>query len=90
MGHSTGCRQVHPATTFKFVETFRVCREFFADHFCKKLFQNKHCFRKDTAKIQKMHFCFFSKSFLNFFRNFNESSTFFTQILKLTTYSDSP
>ena len=37
-----------------------------------------------------MHFCFFSKSFLNVFRNFNESSTFFTQILKSTTYSDSP
>ena len=27
-----------PATTSKFVETFRVCREFFADHFGNKLF----------------------------------------------------
>ena len=38
MGHSTEIRQVDPATTSKFVETFRVCREFFADHLGNKLF----------------------------------------------------
>ena len=56
MGHSTGYHQVDPATTSKFVETFRVCREFFADHFGNKIFQNKLCFREDTCQIRKMHF----------------------------------
>ena len=38
LGHSIKIRQVDPATTSKFVETFRICREFFADHFGNKLF----------------------------------------------------
>ena len=46
-------------------------------------------FRKDTIKIQKLHCCFFCKIKRNFYRNCDGSSTFFTQILKPSTYSDS-
>ena len=80
---------VDPATTLKSIETFRVCREFFADHFDHQIFQNKFCFRKDIGKIRKVHFYFFQKKKVHFYRNSDESTTFFTRILKATTYLDS-
>ncbi len=36
MGVSTRNRQVHPATSSEFDETYRVCRAFCADHFGNK------------------------------------------------------
>ena len=56
LGHSTGCHQVDPATTPKFIETFSVCREFFGDHFDNNFFQNKLCFREDKGQTRKVHF----------------------------------
>ena len=56
MGHFIGCRKVDPATTSKFIETVRVCREFFADHFDNNFFQNKFCFREDKGQTRKVDF----------------------------------
>ena len=47
---------VDPATTPKFIETFSICRELFADHFDNNFFQNKFCFREDKGQIRKVHF----------------------------------
>ena len=47
---------VDPATTLKFIETFSICREFFADHFDNNFFQNKFCFREDKGQIRKVRF----------------------------------
>ena len=88
-GHSTGCHQVDPATTPKFIETFSICREFFADHFDNNFFQNKFCFREDKGQIRKVHFFKKEKRNLRFYRKSGESPTFFTWISKLITYSDS-
>ena len=47
---------VDPATTLKFIETFSIYREFFADHFDNNFFQNKFCFREDKGQIRKVRF----------------------------------
>ncbi len=46
-----GISPVDPATTPKSIETFRVCRAFFADHFYKKNFRVWPCLRIDIGQI---------------------------------------
>jgi hypothetical protein len=51
-----GLRQVHPVTKPKSVETFRVCRAFFADHFGNKFVRIWPCFCQDIGQILFMLF----------------------------------
>ena len=61
-GISMGSRQVDPAMEAKCIETFRVCREFFADHFGNKLIEVRSFFHRDIRQILSMDFASFCKN----------------------------
>jgi hypothetical protein len=89
MGISMWSRQVDSATSSEFDETFRVCREFCAEHFGNKVFKFWFYFDKNIGEILKMGFHFLQKIKLHFFRKIDDNSFLSTRIMKPMTYSDS-
>ena len=93
MGVSIRNRQVHPATSSEFDETFRVCRACLAEYFAKKVFSISSYLHWYTAEIllpTLVIFCVFlhGKSFKRC-RKTDETSLFLGQIINPMAYSDS-
>ena len=88
MSHSTGYLQLSLAITPKFIETFRICKEFFAEHFDNNFFQNKFCFDEDNGQTRKVHFFKKKTETCVFIETAIKIPLFFSWISKLITYLD--
>ena len=92
MGVSIRNRQVQPATSSEFDETFRVCRACLAEYFAKKVFSISSYLHWYTVEIllpTLVIFCVFlhGKSF-KWCRKTDETSLFLGQIINPMAYSD--
>jgi hypothetical protein len=88
-----GTSPADPVTTPKSVQTFRVCRVFFADHFGNKFVRIRPCFRKDIDQILFMLIFarahFYAKNWGSNLWKTKDNSSLTARILKPNTDSDS-